>query len=183
MFAPKNIIEPRDIPVNSKPSMVKVEEDAEYTSSVKHEIFEVESSSIDEPNNSFGSYNLPNIKMEDETSLVVKVEETLDIPEFLVTEQQFESENFVNEAYTEHDVVPLEKQHSSTDFSKLVPQPEPKKLTQNHIKSLKILFDLKDQEIGVLWESLRELELQLETSSDSILNPNPESVRLKTKYS
>lgn len=81
IFAPRQVTGVRDIVVNLNHLKIKREEYLWCSSTVKLEPPEIESYFVDEFQDNTVNYSLPEVKLEFDDSLVVKVEDTLDLEE------------------------------------------------------------------------------------------------------
>lgn len=182
IFRVGDVIGPRDVVVNSNLSKLQQRTNKEIRPTLKQEPLEIESSLLDESHDSFHNSSFPQIKLEVDSSLVVKTEETLELE--VSTFEEILNTNFESiehtESYTgnaEHQTI-FSDTGQSDHCSEIALEAESHKFWQNHIQILKSLNYQKDQEVNKLTRVINGLNMELNIFSDTEL----ENVHIILKF-
>lgn len=163
LFALGKVPGPRDIVVN-----FNMNENSACSSLIKQETLEVDTTGTTESNDRLAISVHPNIKLEDESSVVIKVEETLDVEESPVLAQLNECSEL-----TEQCKIKLE------DESSIVVKVEDDNILQNHLKLLQARANQQDEEIQILVRMITELQLRLLAIGHQTPNAETPNVNIK----
>lgn len=171
LFAPRNVIEPRDILVESNISDIKKEKDVSCNSFIKQETLDAESTVkveemldveeftvLEQLNEYYEFTEQCKILVEIDNSLVVKVEETLNA-------EASPTIGHVNEHFSDTDV-------AIEPTSKITPRTKDDNFLQNHLQLLQVRVNQKNDEINVLIKIISGLQLRLQSLENN--TPNEE---------